>query len=44
MLHPVKINKPAWHGEDLGQSGDSDPRPAAAAAPTHGLVLGTGVA
>ena len=40
MLHPVKINKPAWRGEDLGRSGDSDPRPAAAAAQTRSLVLG----
>lgn len=40
MLHPVKINKPAWHGEDLGWSGDSDPWTAAAVAQTHSLGLG----
>lgn len=39
MLHPVKINKPAWRGEDLSRSGDSDPRPAAAALQTQSLVL-----
>lgn len=39
MLHPVKKNKPVWCGEDLGRSGDSAPRPAAAAAKTRDLVL-----